>query len=915
MKKAKKQLEEELAGLRRKVSELEGRQIRGTPCNKDLRVMNNALESSITAIAFADPEGNITYVNPSFLGLWGYEDRDEVIARPAVGFWQSEEKAREVIDRLYAEGSWAGELVAMRKDGTFFDAQVSAGIVKGEEGKPVCMMASFVDVTAFRRSERDLLESKKLQQRVFDDAAIGMALVGTDGTFLQVNGAMCAMLGYSRAELAGKTFQDFTRDEDKQISMEVLRDLLSGKLDKARFEKRYRHKDGHTVWVAIFTKPLFDDEGRPLYFVTQMEDITERKFADANLRTERQRLFDLLNSMPVLVYLQAPDHTIRFANRYFIEKYGDPGSRPCHEVIWGRAEPCEECPTFRVFDTREPAVWISEHGPGGEVFKVYDYPFKDTDGSPLVLEVSLNITDLKRANEALSRSEALHRVLVQTIPHGVQENDTSGVITFSNPAHARILGYGEGELVGKHIWGFLDAEKEREKLRRYLERLVREEPPPTPYFTRNRTRDGRLIDVQVDWNYKRDETGEVVGFVSVITDITERKRAEEEKERLMTQLMQSQKMEAIGVLAGGIAHDFNNIMTVIMNLTGLALNKVEENDPMKKYLEPLRDTTERATNLVQQLLIFSHNKPVELVSFNLNETIDDTLGLLKSLVSEDISIENDLEYELWDIMADKGRIEQVLTNLIINSSDAMPRGGRITIGTRNVHITKEQSRTVHGATPGNFVCLTVEDTGTGMDHETVRHIFEPFFTTKSPRGTGLGLSVVYGIVNDLKGWIDVASEPGMGSSFKVYIPASTEGKEAGEKMPDKRPAAEGGGKRVLLVEDDKWVRKSTAMALAENGYVVFEAANAENAISRFYREKGRFDLVLSDVVMPGKSGLQMLDSLLDINPRIPILLFSGHLDDRAQMKEIIKKGVAFIHKPYDIQDLLKAVEETIDQSS
>lgn len=402
---------------------------------------------------------------------------------------------------------------------------------------------------------------------------------------------------------------------------------------------------------------------------------------------------------------------------------------------------------------------------------------------------------------------------------------------------------------------------------------------------------------------------------ATVRDITERKRAVAEKDQLQAQLIHAQKMEAIGTLAGGIAHDFNNILTVVKNLTSLALNRAAKDPKCTCYLEPMREICERGISLVQQLLIFSQNKPVELSCFNMNDVIDDLLNIIATLISEDISVEKELNNNLRDIRADRGRIEQVITNLVINSRDSMLTGGIINLRTENVTLTADRAASIHGASPGSFICLTVEDTGKGMDKETIKHIFEPFFTTKAPKGTGLGLSVVYGIVEDLRGWINVESRPGRGSKFMVYLPIATGSDRAAEKKPVEEKAIHGGGKRVLLVEDDKWVRKSTAMVLSENGYVVVEASSAEQAISLFCKEKGRFDLVMSDVVMSGKSGLHMVRPLIDINPAIPILLCSGHLDDKAQLGEIIKRGIAYLPKPYKIDDLLKAVEETMKEVS
>lgn len=505
------------------------------------------------------------------------------------------------------------------------------------------------------------------------------------------------------------------------------------------------------------------------------------------LKVEKEGFYKFFDNLPFFAYLQEKDYSIRFANRVFRDSYGESAGRRCHQVIWGRETPCESCPTFRVFETREPVSWESVHQ-DGKTFQVYDLPFTDSDGTELVLEISVDKT------------------------------------------HCR--------------------------------------------------------------------------------------RLERERSSVLAQLMHSQKMGAIGTLTAGIAHDFNNIITVIKTLTDLAVSKVDGDGPLLKLLEPIKESSDRAISLVQQLLVFSRHKPSNASSHDLNEVVADILRMLEHLVSEDISIETDFAYDLWPVLAVRCMLEQIILNLVINSSEAMPHGGNIDIKTGNITVTEKMYEEGTGPRPGRYVFLAVEDNGSGMDADTLKRVYEPLFTTKEKKNAGMGLTVVQRIVNEHGGWIGAESEPGKGASFKVYLPAAEEVSRALEGSGGQKPApGVGKGKKVLLVEDEKWVRKSTAMVLSEYGYSVTEAANAEAALSLFYREKGRFDLVLTDVIMPGRNGLQLISPLLDINPSIPILLFSAHLDDRVQMEDIIKRGLAYIQKPYEIPDLISAVEETISAAN
>ena len=694
------------------------------------------------------------------------------------------------------------------------------------------------------------------------------------GPILDGTGAVVGIVGVSR---------DTTERRDKEEELKKVRDDLASSVEE------------QTAYLMESNKRL-------------VREIAERHQAEEKLREQMRFLQLLMDSIPNPVFYKDANGRYQGCNRAFEEALGiknkDLVGKTDHDIV-----PVE------LADRHHEVESSLFKNPGK---RVYEHPVKYSDGSihdvafnkatyrqkgevAGLVGVMLDITETKRMAGELRLEHARLASIMEAMEDGLYISNRDYDIEYVNPVFEKEF----GPVLSRKCY-------------EYFHGLGR----PCPWCKNDEVFAGKTVHWE-SYFEKSAKTYDLLslpfenpdGSISKLEirhDVTDYKKALKDREALQGQLVHSQKMEAVGTLAGGIAHDFNNIISVIKNLSSLAVTKVDETDPLRRYLEPIGEIADRAMNLVHQLLIFSEKKAMSSTTLNVNDVIKELLGMLKHLICEDIYLETEFDYNLWDVRADNVRIEQVITNLVINSSEAMPQGGKIVLKTENATVLRKGCGKKPAAVPGNFVCITVEDTGIGMKEKTMEHIFEPFFTTKA-RGTGMGLSVVYGIVNGYNGWIDVSSEPGLGSVFKVYLSAS---EDAGAGGPDqRRPAvpAHGGGKRVLLVEDDKWVRKSTAMVLSENGYSVFEASNAESAIGLFYREKGRFDLVISDVVMPGRSGLQMIGPLLDINPGIPILLCSGHLDDKAQISEIIRRGLAYIQKPYEINDLLIAVEETIQR--
>ncbi len=760
-----------------------GTRTSGADAAEQLRRFSLALEQSPAAVIITDLEGRIEYVNERFTEMTGYLPEEVLGQSPRV--LKSGLTPPATYERLWATiragNVWRGELCNRRKHGELYWHSASISPVRDAAGKVSGFVAVQEDITEQRRLLVDLAASEREYRRIVETATEGIWGVDAEHRTTFVNERLATLLGYTTAEMIGRSVFDFTDEEGRAIAETSWARRRRGIREQIDF--KLLRRDGSTCWVQMSTGPVLGDEGQYVGALAMVTDLTGRR----------------------------------------------------------------------------------------------------------------------EAEEALRKSEAWFRTLIEGAHDLIAVVGPDGALRYASPSFERILGYRPSDLVGQLAAELVHPDDLEMVVRVFRER-AREPGTVRALQCRIRHQDGtwRLID-GIGRNLCDDPV--VGGSVLNGRDVTERVALE-------GQYRHAQKMEAVGRLVGGVAHDFNNILAVVLACSDMVHEDLAPEHPCQGDVLEIRQAGERAAALTRQLLAVTRQQNLVPRVVDLNELVRNMESMLRRLLGEDISLATQPVQAPVTIRADSGQLEQVLLNLAVNARDAMPNGGRLLIETALVDLDAEYAGRHGPMRPGRHVMLAVTDTGVGMSRETQAHVFEPFFTTKEPgKGTGLGLSTVYGIVKQSEGFVWLYSEPGLGTTFKIYFP------HVDRAVDPAGPAARAaelqrGNETVLIAEDNIAVRQSARRALERCGYTILEA-NGQDALDLMRRYEGPIHLLLTDVVMPDMTGPQLAQALRALKPDLHVLYMSGYTDAMLR-STLVQAGGAYLQKPFTIAELSLKVRETLD---
>jgi len=907
-KKREQPLEGELGRLRQRVAELE----RSDGDYKRMKEAYRAMaEQSLQGLVIIQ-DSRVVFANTAFAEISGYTLEELLSLSPEEVRALIHPEDQELVwgrfrDRL--EGKHVPhryEYRGIRKDGTMRWLEIMASRVK-YRGKP-SIQGAIIDITEHKEAEEKLKHEKKHLESLIQYSSLAIVTLDEGHTIISCNRDFERLFQYKESEIIGKNLDEVIAGQEYlQDAMSYTKETLDGKAIHGSGARE--RKDGSPIEVEFFGVPVVI-EGKVVGAYAIYRDITERKRMEEALRESEEKYRSILESIQEGYFEVDLAGNLTFFNNALCRITGY-----SRDVLLGMNN--------REYTSPETANRM--HQIFNQVYRtgkpssVADYEIISLDGRTQVLEMSTSlmchaggepigfrglvrdITKRKQAEEALLREKEKFRVLVEESPYGVAIIGKEGDYTYMNPGFVEIFGYTLKEIPTGRDW-FEKAYPDQEYRNQVISTWISDLKAAAPGETRPRTftttcKDGSKR--KIEFRSMTMDTGDQ--FI-IYEDITERERLEE-------QLQLAQKMEALGTIAGGIAHNFNNLLTGIMGNTSLILMDTEPIHPHYGRLKSIEKLVEGGSKLTRQLLGYARKGFYEIKPISVNRIVLETSDAFETTKKE-ISVHRELAEDLTGIKADQGQIEQVLWNLYINAADAMPGGGDLFVKTMDV-TDKDMVGKPYKPKPGNYVLIRVRDTGVGMDQKTMKRIFDPFFTTKElGAGTGLGLASVYGIIKAHRGYIDVESREGEGSTFEIYLPGS---EIKGEEPMESAGHIVTGNETILLVDDEPMILQVGCAVLQELGYTVFKAQGGREAIEIYKKKGDSIDLVILDMIMPDMGGSETYDRLKDINPTVHVLLASGYSID-GQATEILNRGCdAFIQKPFSIKGLSGQIRGILDK--
>ena len=803
-----------------------------------------------------DIAGNFTFFNDSVCRIFGHP-KEELIGMNNRQYTDEEyaKKLYQVFNQVYRTGEPVKGLdfEVIRKDGTKAFTELSVSLVRDLEGKPIGFRGIARDITERKRADEALQRSEERYRTILENIQDGYFEVDLAGNLTFVNDAECRNLGYPRDELIGLNYRQYTDKENAKKLYQVFnRVYRTGEPVKA-LERESIGKDGTKMFNEISVSLIRNSEGKPIGFRSITRDITERKKAEEALKKSEKEAKRLAQENAIMAEIgRIISSTLNIEEVYerFAEEF-------LHVIPFDRV-------SVNTINPDSNSITIA-YAFGMEVGDLQQGTLVTVEG-PFYEDI------VKRRSSVLVQTEDENE-LAERYPNFLQHFQAGIRSMIAVP------------LISKdQVIGIL-----------HIQSLK-----PNAY-------------TELDLRLAERVGNEIAGAIANAQLFAERKQAEEGKAVLQEQLRQSQKMESIGQLAGGVAHDFNNILTVIHGYSELVINSLEPANPLRDDIKEIKAAAERASALTRQLLAFSRKQVLQPKVIDFNALVTNMMKMLRRMIGEGIHLNTLLANDLGSVKADPGQIEQVILNLAVNAKDAMPNGGKLTVETANVELDLDYANLHLNVVPGPYVMLSVSDTGVGMTPEVRERVLEPFFTTKEKgKGTGLGLSTVYGIVKQSGGNIWIYSEPGHGSTFKIYLPRVEEETDTFQ-LSAVATKSQHGSETILLVEDEKMVRTLALTILKRQGYNVLDAENGEQALHIAQEQNGRsIHLTLTDMVMPGMNGRELSERLKAQYPEMKVLFMSGYTEDTILNQGVLAPGVAYIHKPFAPDALVKKVRSMLD---